>query len=155
VLLPVRKCQQKRKRSRARREGRDLSDIEIVDRLLRGEPRAFESFYQRYDRLIYHCTREQADEANVSDISQSSFERLVKSDYRVLRLWHQRSSLPIYLSKVIGNFVIDFHREKPRQEPAVGGQSELEIHEPKEALLPQPTSSPMYPGCQQTAFNSW
>ena len=113
-------------------QGSDFSDIEIVDRLLRGAPGAFELFYQRYERLIYHCIRTRADAADVADIFQSFFERLVESDYRVLRLWQRGSSLPIYLSKVIRNFVVDFHRKehvRNRRETPVGGLDELEIHE--------------------------
>jgi RNA polymerase sigma factor (sigma-70 family) len=30
--------------------------------------------------------------------------------YRILKLWQRGTSLPIYLSRVIRNFVIDFHR---------------------------------------------
>ena len=70
-------------------DGTDYSDIELVDRLLRGVPGAFDLFYRRYERLIYHCIRAGADEADVADIFQSFFERLVERDYRVLRLWYR------------------------------------------------------------------
>ena len=70
------------------------------------------------------------DAADVADIFQSFFERLVERDYRVLRLWQRGSSLPIYLSKVIRNFVVDFHRKKHWRETPVGGLSELETYEP-------------------------
>jgi DNA-directed RNA polymerase specialized sigma24 family protein len=118
-----------RKQSCARSESSDFSDIEIVDRLLRGVPGAFDLFYQRYERLIYHCIRTRADAADVADIFQSFFERLVERDYRVLRLWQRGSSLAIYLSKVIRNFVVDFHRKKHWRETAVGGLSELETYD--------------------------
>ena len=110
-------------------DGTDLSDIELVDRLLHGMPGAFESFYRRHDRLIYHCIRTRADATDVADIFQSFFERLVERDYRILRLWQRGTSLPIYLSKVIRNFVVDFHRSKRWREIPVGGLSELEMHE--------------------------
>ena len=54
---------------------------------------------------------------------------MVERDYRVLKLWQRGTSLPIYLSKVIRNFVIDFHRKKRWRENPVGGLSELEAHE--------------------------
>jgi RNA polymerase sigma factor (sigma-70 family) len=109
--------------------GNDLSDIELVDRLLRNAPGAFNLFYRRHERLIYHCIRTRADAADVADLFQSFFERLVERDYRVLKLWQRGTSLPIYLSKVVRNFVVDFHRKKRWRENSVGGLSELETHE--------------------------
>ena len=109
--------------------GNDFSDIELVDRLLRGVPGAFDLFYRRHERLIYHCIRTRADAADVTDLFQSFFERLVERDYHVLKLWQRGTSLPIYLSKVVRNFVIDFHRKKRWRENPVGGLSELEAHE--------------------------
>ena len=72
-------------RSRAHREDSDFSDIELVDRLLRGVPGAFDLFYRRHERLIYHCIRARADAADVTDLFQSFFERLVERDYHVLK----------------------------------------------------------------------
>jgi RNA polymerase sigma factor (sigma-70 family) len=53
----------------------------------------------------------------------------VGRDYHVLKLWQRGTSLPIYLSTVVRNFVIDFHRKKRWRENSVGGLSELEAHE--------------------------
>jgi RNA polymerase sigma factor (sigma-70 family) len=72
----------------------------------------FEIFYQRYERLIYHCIRTRSNEADVADLFQGFFERLVDREYHILKLWQRGTSLPIYLSKIIRNFVIDFHRKK-------------------------------------------
>jgi RNA polymerase sigma factor (sigma-70 family) len=132
VLFSVPRRQQIRKQPLAGEERTDFSDTELVDRLLRGVPGAFDLFYRRHERLIYHCIRTRADAADVADIFQSFFERLVERDYRVLRLWQRGSSLPIYLSRVIRNLVIDFHRAKRGRETPVGGLSELETHESKE-----------------------
>jgi len=116
-------------------QGSDFSDIEIVDRLLRGAPGAFELFYQRYERLIYHCIRTRANAADVDDIFQSFFERLVERDYHVLRVWRRGSSLPIYLSKVIRNFVVDFHRARRWRETAVGEPPEPDGEDPLETTF--------------------
>ena len=102
------------------------SDIELVDNVLRLAPGAVEAFYRRHSQLIYHCIRSRADRQDVDDIFQAFFERLMKRDYRVLRLWQRGTSLPVYLSKVVRNFVIDFHRGRRRREEAVGGTAELE-----------------------------
>jgi RNA polymerase sigma factor (sigma-70 family) len=115
--------------SPASMDGNDYSDIQLVDRLLRGVPGAFGLFYRRHERLIYHCIRTRVDAADVTDLFQSFFERLVERDYHVLKLWQRGSSLPIYLATVVRNFVVDFHRKKRWREKLVGGLSELEAHE--------------------------
>jgi hypothetical protein len=55
----------------------------LVDRLLRGAPGAFDVFYRRHERLIYHCILARADAADVTDLFQSFFERLVERDYKI------------------------------------------------------------------------
>jgi len=55
----------------------------------------------------------------------------VERDYRVLRLWQRGSSLKLYLSRVIRNFVVDFQRKKHGREIPVGGLTELEPYEPE------------------------
>ena len=107
--------------------GKDFSDIELVDQLLRGAPGAFDLFYQRYNRLIYHCIRVRADAVDVDDLVQSFFERLVGRDYHILRLWQRGTSLPIYLSRVIRNFVIDFHRAKRSRQKTADALSGLAL----------------------------
>ena len=104
----------------------DLSDIELVDRLLRGERGAVEAFYDRHSRLIYHCIRARAAAQDVEDIFQAFFERLVGTDFRPLRLWQRGTSLPVYLSRVIRNFVTDAHRARRSREEAVGGSADLD-----------------------------
>ena len=104
----------------------DLSDIELVDNVLQGAPGAIEAFYHRHSRLIYHCIRSRTGGQHVDDIFQAFFERLLKSGFRPLQLWQRGSSLPVYLSSVIRNFVTDFHRAKRLREEAVGGTMELE-----------------------------
>ncbi|WP_038973292.1 sigma-70 family RNA polymerase sigma factor [Bradyrhizobium genomosp. III] len=93
-----------------------LEDIELVDRLLRGVPGAFDSFYRRHRRLIYHCIRARADAVDADDLLHSFFERLIERDFHILKLWQRGTSLPIYLSRVIRNFVVDFHRAKRSRE---------------------------------------
>jgi RNA polymerase sigma factor (sigma-70 family) len=105
----------------------DLPDIELVDRVLAQAPGAFELFYRRYDRLVAHCVRARAGAADVDDICQAFFERLLAQDFRALKLWQRGTSLPLYLAKVVRNFVIDFHRAKINREEPVGGPDELGI----------------------------
>ena len=104
----------------------ELSDIQLVDNVLRGAPGAIDAFYHRHSRLIYHCIRSRTGGQDVDDIFQAFFERLLKTGFRALQLWQRGSSLPVYLSSVIRNFVTDFHRSKRMREEAVGGTMELE-----------------------------
>lgn len=112
--------------ARAPASSADLSDIQLVDNVLRGAPGAFEAFYGRHSRVIYHCIRARTDGQDADDILQAFFERLLKSNFRALQLWQRGSSLPVYLSKVVRNFVTDFHRARRSREEAVGGDMELE-----------------------------
>jgi RNA polymerase sigma factor (sigma-70 family) len=104
----------------------ELSDIELVDNVLRSAPGAVEAFYERHSRLIHHCIRVRTGGHDVDDIFQAFFERLLKSNFRALQLWQRGSSLPVYLSRVVRNFVTDFHRGRRTREEAVGGTMELE-----------------------------
>ena len=112
--------------ARAPAPSTELSDVELVDNVLRGAPGAIEAFYDRHSRLIYHCIRARTGGQDVDDIFQAFFERLMKNGFRALQLWQRGSSLPVYLSSVIRNFVTDFHRGKRNREEAVGGAMELE-----------------------------
>jgi RNA polymerase sigma factor (sigma-70 family) len=114
----------------------DISDAELVDLVVRGHPGAFRRFYQRHSQLIYGCIRKRANAADVDDVFQAFFERLTAKDYRPLRLWQRGTSLPIYLAKVVRNFVVDFYRAKKSREEAVGGAAEIEAFlDPQEETL--------------------
>jgi RNA polymerase sigma factor (sigma-70 family) len=104
----------------------DISDVELVDLVVRGHPGAFRRFYQRHSQLIYGCIRKRANAADVDDVFQAFFERLMAKDYRPLQLWQRGTSLPVYLAKVVRNFVVDFYRAKKSREEAVGGAAEIE-----------------------------
>jgi len=114
----------------------DISDVELVDRVVRGYTGAFRQFYQRHSQLIYSCIRKRANAADVDDVFQAFFERLMAKEYRPLQLWQRGTSLPVYLAKVVRNFVIDFYRAKRSREVAVGGAAEIEAYlEPQEETL--------------------
>jgi RNA polymerase sigma factor (sigma-70 family) len=106
----------------------DISDVELVDRVVRGHPGAFRQFYQRHSQLIYGCIRKRANAADVDDVFQAFFERLMAKEFRPLQLWQRGTSLPVYLAKVVRNFVVDFYRAKRFREDAVGGPAEIEAY---------------------------
>ena len=114
----------------------DISDVELVDLVVRGYPGAFRRFYQRHSQLIYSCIRKRANAADVDDVFQAFFERLMAKEFRPLQLWQRGTALPIYLAKVVRNFVIDFYRAKRSREEAVGGAAEIEAYmDPQEETL--------------------
>ena len=49
----------------------ELSDIQLVDNVLRGAPGAIDAFYHRHSRLIYHCIRSRTGGQDVDDIFQA------------------------------------------------------------------------------------
>ena len=103
----------------------DISDVELVDLVVRGHPGAFRRFYLRHSQLIHGCIRKRANAADVDDALQAFFERLMAKEFRPLQLWQRGTSLPVYLAKVVRNFVVDFYRAKRSREEAVGGQQKL------------------------------
>ena len=110
--------------------------MELVDLVVRGHPGAFRRFYQRHSQLIYACIRKRANAADVDDVFQAFFERLIAKDYRPLQLWQRGTSLPIYLAKVVRNFVVDFYRAKKSREEAVGGAAEIDaLLDPQQETL--------------------
>lgn len=114
----------------------NISDIELVERLLRRTPGSFDLFYRRHERLIYHCIRKRADASDVDDLCQSFFMRLVEQNYHALALWQRGRSLPIYLSVVVRNFVFDFYRTKGRRGKIM---KEMEGTQPSEIEQAQTT----------------
>jgi RNA polymerase sigma factor (sigma-70 family) len=114
----------------------DISDVELVDLVVRGQPGAFRRFYLRHNQLIYSCIRKRANPADVDDVFQAFFERLAAKGYRPLQMWQRGTSLPVYLAKVVRNFVVDFYRARRSREEAVGGTAEIEAFlDPQEETL--------------------
>lgn len=131
----------------------DLSDIELVDQVIQGVSGAFDRFYRRHHQLIVHCIRARAGGADVNDIFQSFFERLIDRDYHVLKLWQRGTSLPIYLSVVVRNFVFDFHRSRRKRETSVGGLAELEtFSSPENETI---STSLMLKGLRKRGVQAW
>lgn len=117
------------------RENNALSDIELVALVLRSAPGAFEKFYGRYGQLIRSCIRKRAEARDVDDLFQGVFEHLIRNDYRVLQLWQRGNSLPIYLKRVVRNYVIDFQRRRRRP-----GESKMDTSDLEEALDNDPSA---------------
>ena len=114
----------------------DISDVELVDQVVRGHPGAFRRFYPRHSQLIYGCVRKRANPADVDDVFQAFFERLAAKNDRPLQMWQGGTSLPVYLAKVVRNFVVDFYRAKRSREEAIGGSAEFDaLLDPQDETL--------------------
>ena len=109
-----------------RAAGPEWTDGELVDRLVAGDRLAREVFHRRHGQLIYHCIRARARPQDADDLFQAFFERLLRQDWRALRLWRRGSSLPVYLAAVVRNFVTDFHRARHHREQPAGAAVDLE-----------------------------
>ena len=105
-----------------------LSDEELIDRLVGGDGAAFNVFYARYSKLIYHVIK-RIDTASTDDIFQDFFYKLQESRFKALRMWNRSSPLPSFLRQVVRNFTLDKLRtEKPRRAPLVSDALEgLEV----------------------------
>jgi RNA polymerase sigma factor (sigma-70 family) len=104
------------------------SDVELVNRLAKGDTTAFLAFYDRYGKLIYYCIQ-QIDKDLADDICQDFFLRLQTTQFRALKLWNRSRPLPNYLRQVVRNFVLDRLRSEKRYRDQKGSDAldELEI----------------------------
>ncbi len=106
----------------------DASDVEIVNKLVDGDPEAFAAFYKRYGKLIYYCIQH-VDKNSADDIFQDFFVRLQNTQFRPLRLWNRSRPLPNFLRQVVRNLVLDRRRSEKRYRDQKGSDvlGELEI----------------------------
>ncbi len=106
----------------------DASDVEIVNRLVDGDPEAFAAFYTRYGKLIYYCIQ-QIEKSAAEDVFQEFFVRLQNTQFRPLRLWNRSRPLPNFLRQVVRNLVLDRLRSEKRYRNQQGSEvlDELEI----------------------------
>lgn len=93
----------------------DINDIQLINALTDSKPGAFEIFYKRYHRLIYHivkCKIQGIYSTDVDDVFQDFFTDLKAKNYRQLGMWNRSSSFVSYLSTIVRNFTLDQIRKK-------------------------------------------
>ncbi len=103
-----------------------ISDVELINGLVSGSQNSFETFYRRYEKLIYHCIRSRVKTGDADEIFQEFFIKLQSNHYRSLDLWNRNSSFVNYLSTIVRNFTIDRLRAKSNRELSVGHSEELD-----------------------------
>jgi len=93
-----------------------LTDLDrrLVDRCLKREPAAWHEFVDRYAGVFLHVVRHVAharsialEAADVDDLIAEVFSRLCDDDFRILRHFRGRSSLPTYLVVVARRIVVN------------------------------------------------
>lgn len=82
-----------------------VSDEEIVQRCLEGEPGAWDAFVDRYIRLVLFVIRKtfmsyqgRASQEDVEDVAMDLYAHLVANDYRVLRSLQNRARAKSWLA---------------------------------------------------------
>jgi RNA polymerase sigma-70 factor (ECF subfamily) len=96
-----------------------MADTFDLDACLRGDKRAWDAFVERYARVIFAAVqrvmraRRRTDPADVEDVAQDVFVRLVRDDYRLLRSYDAgRSSLTTWLTIISRSVAIDHVRRR-------------------------------------------
>lgn len=107
-----------------------MTDLERVERCLKGDPQAFDELVREYQRPIYRlCFRFAKNTEDAYDLAQDAFLKA----YQGLRSFNRRSSFKTWLYRVAINHCINFtQRQRVRGEEVEIGQAEdhsIQIHE--------------------------
>ena len=106
------------------------SDFELIDRFLEGDPAAFDSLVQKYQkdvyRLAYRMTQSMDD---AKDLAQETFLQA----YRALKGFHRRSSFYTWLYRIAVHLCLHHRKRSARLEPVA------EMPE-----TPDPGAQPLY-----------
>jgi RNA polymerase sigma factor (sigma-70 family) len=107
----------------------ELSDVVLVDRVLSGQPGAFETFYERYSRLIYACVAKRVSPSDKDDVTQDFFERLAANGFRMLAAWQRGRPLAVFLAVAVRNHTTDFLRRRGRQTRHLDDRDVMDVQE--------------------------
>jgi len=111
----------------ASREAQTMTDLERVERCLKGEREAFDELVREYQQAIYRlCFRYSRNAEDAYDLAQDAFLKA----YQGLRTFNRRSSFKTWLYRVAINNCINFtHRQRPRGEEFEADQmQDLSVH---------------------------
>jgi RNA polymerase sigma-70 factor, ECF subfamily len=98
----------------AGRDAQTMTDLERVERCLKGEREAFDELVREYQRPIYRlCFRYSHNPEEAYDLAQDAFLKA----YQGLRTFNRRSSFKTWLYRVAINNCINYlHRQQSRGE---------------------------------------
>lgn len=99
-----------------------MTDLERVERCLKGEREAFDELVRQYQRPIYRlCFRYSRNAEDAYDLAQDAFMKA----YQGLRTFNHRSSFKTWLYRVaINNCINHVQRQKARGEEVEVGEAE-------------------------------
>ena len=110
-----------------------MTDLEFVQRCVKGDSLSWDEFIERYSRLIYNYIYQVLDslpsgrfkENHAADIFQEIFLLLTKDNYHKLKSFKAKNgcSLASWLRQITVNYSIDYLR---RQKPAFSLEEERE-----------------------------
>ncbi|MDD2752956.1 MAG: sigma-70 family RNA polymerase sigma factor, partial [Candidatus Omnitrophica bacterium] len=99
-----------------------MTDLEFIQRCVKGDSLAWDEFFARYSRLIYNYIFQilnsqaphVAKENCTADIFQEIFLLLTRDDYQKLKTFKAKNScsLASWLRQVVVNFTIDYLRRQ-------------------------------------------
>ncbi len=106
------------------REGRDIEDEQLIDRILSGDQEAFEQLVQRYANSIYQAVYGVLQSAkDAEDASQEVFVQIYLSLPR-----YERRGFKTWMTRIAVNKAIDWKRKLARrQELPVAAPDEWEM----------------------------
>ena len=92
----------------------ELSDRELVDRILGGDEQASEAFCERFWRFLRAVVAREWGRYPymTSEIPQDVFLRLFDNDCRALRRWQGRGDIAPYLATITRNVARDYRRHR-------------------------------------------
>ncbi len=101
--------------------GKDITEKELVNKCLRGEPLAQKSLYDQYSPVMYSiCMRYAKNAENARDLLQESFIKVFEG----LKYFRFQGSFEGWLKRVAVNTCLDFNK-KLKSEPY---NEELDLH---------------------------
>lgn len=128
--------------------GAAMSDLEFIQRFVKGDRLSRDEFLRQYSRLIYNYIHNVLDtkgyafvQAHIQDIFQELFCSLIKDNFKKLRSFKAKNgcSLASWLRLVTINFTIDYLR---KIKPAVSIDEELDDEFSLKDILSNDSTSP-------------
>ncbi len=96
----------------------DVSDRELVDAVVRGDPRAGDAFVDRYKRFINSIIFAAGLAAHdADDVFQNVFDMLWEDGCRRLQLWRGDDGFHRYLAPIVRHAIADFCSRRGRELP--------------------------------------
>lgn len=110
----------------------NLTDQELVDKVLSGNARAFEVIYERYfGRVMRVCEAIVTDRETAKDLAQDAFIKM----FDKLSSYHGKSALFTWMYPIARNVTYDYLRKKRPQDNIEDHESEFVADEPHDDEL--------------------